>query len=210
MHDTTLHNPNPWLSVWVAPRRTIERIVNNDPRRWVLLIAVLSGISQALDGAVQQNVGDDMGWPFILVSAAIAGSISGLLGLFVGSWLLRLTGPWLGGRASALELRAAIAWGSVPIVWGLSLWIALLGLFGQETFASEKPLMAESTTLWATYLAIAIADVVVSVWAFVTLLLCVAQVQGFSAWRALGNLVAAVAVVAVPALLLMLLLSSSA
>lgn len=197
--------PNPWISIWHEPRLTIERIVARDPKYCVLLLASLSGIAQTLDGAVERSLGDDVPWPFLLGTAAIGGPITGLLGLFVGSWLLKLTGGWMGGRGDALRIRTAIAWGSAPIVWGLLLWIPLLLVFGQELFATETPLMDSSPGLLALYVGFAALDVVISVWSIVVFLHCLGQVQGFSAWRALGNTLAAVAVIAVPIVLLALL-----
>lgn len=197
--------PNPWITIWLEPRRTIERIVAHDPKHWVLPLAALSGVAQTLDRAVERSLGDNLAWPYILASAVIGGSISGLIGLFVGGWLLRLTGRWLGGQGSALHIRTAMAWGSAPIVWGLLLWIPLLLVFGQELFATETPLMDSSLGLLALYLGFALLDIVISVWALVAFLHCLGQVQGFSAWRALGNTLAAVAVVAVPILILVVL-----
>jgi hypothetical protein len=170
-----------------------------------LLLASLSGVAQTLDGAVERGLGDDLAWPYILASAAIGGPITGLLALFLGSWLLRLTGRWLGGRGDALRIRTAIAWGNAPIVWGLLLWIPLLLVFGQEVFATETPLMDSRPGLYALYLGLAAIDLVIAIWGFVAFLHCLGQVQGFSAWRALGNTLAAVAVIAVPILVLALL-----
>lgn len=200
--------PNPWISIWHEPRATVERILARDPKYCVLLLASLSGVAQTLDGAVERSLGDDLAWPYIVLSAAIAGPITGLLALFLGSWLLRLTGRWLGGRGDALRIRTAIAWGNAPVVWGLLLWIPLLLVFGQEFFATETPLMDSRPVLYALYLGFAVVDFVIAIWALFAFLHCLGQVQGFSAWRALGNTVAAAAVVAVPALVLVLLFSN--
>jgi Signal peptidase, peptidase S26 len=39
-----VRNPSPWLSLWLKPSATIDRIVASDPRHRVLLLASLSGI----------------------------------------------------------------------------------------------------------------------------------------------------------------------
>lgn len=207
MDDGSDPQPNPWLTIWLDPRGTIRRIVEHDPKQLVLLLASLSGMSQTLNSAAQRSIGDDLALPYILASVIIGGPISGLIGLYLGSWLLKLTGGWVGGRADALRIRTAIAWGSVPTVWGLVLWIALVLVFRQELFASASPLRDSSVALTAFYMLASAAQIVIGIWAVVVFLHCLGQVQGFSAWRALGNVAAAVAIVIVPIVILVLLVA---
>ena len=44
----------------------------------------------------------------------------------------------------------------------------------------------------------------IAIWAFVVFLKCLGQVQGFSAWKALGNVVLAVIVVVIAILVIIL------
>ena len=37
--------PSPWLTVWLCPRDTIERIVASNPRHHVLLLAAIGGMA---------------------------------------------------------------------------------------------------------------------------------------------------------------------
>ena len=39
--------PSPWISVWLQPRQTIERILAGQPRRFVLLLAALGAKADA-------------------------------------------------------------------------------------------------------------------------------------------------------------------
>jgi Yip1-like protein len=49
-----------------------------------------------------------------MLIAAIAGPIAGIIALYIGSALIRWTGHWIGGKASARTIRAAMAWSTVP------------------------------------------------------------------------------------------------
>lgn len=108
---------NPWVSIWTTPRATIQHIVDTDPERWVMVLAAISGFAQVLDRASMRNLGDKMEWPAILLVAAIAGPITGIISLSLGGALIRWSGSWIGGNASSQNIRAAIAWSSVPIIW---------------------------------------------------------------------------------------------
>jgi hypothetical protein len=57
----------------------------------------------------------------------------GIIHLDIGGAILRWTGSWFGGQASSEEVRAAIAWSSVPRIWALLLLIPELALFRNES-----------------------------------------------------------------------------
>ena len=189
---------NPWLSIWTRPRDTIQRIVETDPEKHLVELAALAGVVQSLGEASNRNLGDGFGLVTILALALIAGSIGGVIGVYLSAMLLRFTGKWIGGNASAANLRAAIAWGYVPIIAAGVLWIPLMLLLGREAFASQTPHMDQSTGLAVAVLVISVLFVVAAVWTTVVMLKAIGQVQGFSAWKALGNSLLAGLVIAVP------------
>ena len=184
---TTGTTLNPWFSIWIRPRATIQQIIDSHPTRLVLVLAAVAGFAQFLDRAVMRNLGDRMEWPMIFALAAVAGSVMGIVGLYIGGALLRWTGGWLGGRASMEQVRAAIAWSSVPLIWALPLWIPELVLFGQDLFTSATPRLDANPPLAVALIGFGLVELVVGLWAIVVFLKCLGQVQGFSAWRALGN-----------------------
>ncbi len=106
---------NPFLTIWTRPRATIRGIVDTNPFLHVVPLAMIGGIVQTLDRAIQQNAGVTLSLQAILALAVFLGPIGGLIGLFVGGWLTRTTGRWLGGRATPEQMRAAIAWASLPV-----------------------------------------------------------------------------------------------
>ena len=160
---------NPWLSIWIQPRETIRWIVDTDPKRQVILLAVVGGIAGSLYPSV---IGSQTEFIFSL----IGGSISGLLYLYIGGALLRWIGSWFGGQATTEEVRAAIAWSLVPTIWSLLLWIP--GLIILVFVPSLYLLFA---------LGFVYAQIIIGIWAFVVLLKCLGEVHRFSAWKALGT-----------------------
>jgi len=197
--DTNTNNTmNPWFSMWTRPRSTMQQIIDTNPERLVLLVAALSGISEALDRASMKNLGDRMDLSVILMIAAIGGPLGGIVGMYIAGALLRWTGKWIGGTASPINIRAAVAWSSVPVIWSLLLWVPEIGLFGKELFTRETPIIDSSQNLLYLLLGFGAIEVVIGVWALVIFLKCLGQVQGFSAWKALGNTLLAALVVIVP------------
>ena len=197
---------NPWFSIWLQPRATMQQILDTNPTRLVLLLALLTGFSHALNNAAVDNVGDKVdSWHAVVVACAIGGSISGTLGLFLGGYLLRKTGSWLGGTANQREVRAAIGWGGVPSIWLGLLWIPSIGLIGDDNFTSATPRVNDDPMLASALLFLGLVRLLGSIWAFVIWLKCLGQVHKFSAWRALGSVLLMVLVIVVPVFLLILL-----
>lgn len=195
---------NPWVTMWTKPRATIQQIVDTNPERLVLVLAAIAGFSKALDRASMRSMGDKLEWPIIFLIAAIAGPIGGIISLYIGSALIRWTGNWIGGKSTSENIRAAIAWSSVPTIWALVLWIPELVLFGQELFTTETPNIDANVSLALVLFGFAAIEITIGVWAFIVLLKCLGQVQGFSAWKALGNLILSVLVFFVPIVIIVL------
>ena len=189
---------NPWFSMWLHPRRTIRQIVDTNPEQLVLLLAAVGGIVQALANAESKSTGDKESLMSILLISLILGPIGGIVGLWVGGSLLHWTGGWIGGQAGSRRIRTALAWSQVPSIWSLLLWIPAILLFGAELFTKATPVIDASALLSGLYFGFSFCSVVIGVWSFVVFLHSLGEVQGFSAWKALGNTMLAVLAILIP------------
>lgn len=107
---------NPWISIWTNPRQTIRDIINVDPKRHVVLLAILAGISWTLQNLSNSNFGDAFSISTITFFTLFAGSIGGIFSIYIGAALLSWLGEYFEGKASQVEVRAAIVWSSLPII----------------------------------------------------------------------------------------------
>ncbi|HEM46828.1 MAG TPA: YIP1 family protein [Alphaproteobacteria bacterium] len=199
---------DPWLAMWTKPRATIREIVRTDASYGVLPLAALGGVAQVLDRASARNLGDEYATGAILLVAALAGPVAGIAGIYIGAWLLRLTDGWLGGEAPSAHLRTALAWGNLPTAAGLLLWVPALALVGGEMFTAATPQLDGQPLLALFLLPIGLAWIALAIWSLVLVVLGVAEVQGFSGWRALGNLLLAALLFAAPFVLLGILVGA--
>jgi len=115
----------------------------------------------------------------------IGGPLSGILSLYLMGALMQWTGSWLGGEATAEEVRAAYAWSAVPMISTLLLWIPRFALGGTGLFTTASPLEAYPILLGG----IEIVEGVIGIWMFVILLKCLGEVHRYSAWKALLSLI---------------------
>jgi hypothetical protein len=182
--------------MWFAPRRTLRTILDSGDRRAVLPLAALLGVSQSLDQAANHDAGAGAGLPLILAAGLGVGAVAGPVVVLAAGWLVRWTGSWLGGAGTARDVRTALAWGQVPAVSALPLWIPVILAGGRHVFRVDPDLPASAAF---TVLACGLAMAAAALWGAVTTVLCVAEAHRFSAWRGLASVSLGVLLVALPA-----------
>ncbi len=177
-----------FFTIWTAPRATIRRIVGSDPTRNVVALAAIGPAIGALAGQWSKALGSNAAlpvlWPiWVGVSVAIQAAL-GVLFLFILGAAFKWSGSLLGGVASRVEVRAALAWSQVPgIAAGIVLlFAALLGVPIPTPHATPGTLPQIDP---AFYKVMAIEGVL-GFWGFIVWLKCLGEVHRFSAWRALA------------------------
>jgi hypothetical protein len=91
-------------------------------------------------------------------------------------------------------VRTANAWPAVLLVWALPIWIPELALAGRELFMRETPYLDAHPGATLVIAGFAFVEIAIGVWTVVVFLKCLGEAQGFSAWKALGNILIAFAV----------------
>jgi hypothetical protein len=180
----------PFFTIWTEPRATIRRIVDTDPTRYVIVLAALwpaiSALSyewvktKSLGNSAVLSVSLPLSAPaFVAVKTAL-----GICNLFIGGVSLKWTGSLLGGVASAVELRAAIAWPQVIRIGGwiisLPIWVGM-GMPVPHLAPGRLPQIDPSFSIIGGTI-----GGVFSFWSFIVALKCIGEVHRFSAWRALA------------------------
>ena len=171
---------SPWMSIWLSPRQTIDHVLATGPRRFVWLLAALGTIASICSQAFSFGFLDGMaGWRawlcFLAGSAAI-----GILFLYLNALMLRGVGSLIGGRASTLELRAVLAWSSIPAILGLV--IAVLLNAGVKFFGAASAMSPAGVSLLSLIIAL-----LAGLWSFVAVLLMLSRVERFGFWRTIAT-----------------------
>ncbi|WP_315729278.1 MULTISPECIES: signal peptidase I [unclassified Bradyrhizobium] len=181
--SVTTPEGSPFVSVWLHPRRTIARIVARLPHPLVVPLAVAGGVASAINTVLGFGTANDLfDWRALLFCLAIGGAL-GVINLYVlgaiAAWLVRR----LGGQASAAAMRAALAFGGLPMILGGVAIVAASASAGQVSGVS-MPLQ--------------ILGAICGLWAMAVTAAMMAEVAGLRLWR--GILTYAVAALLVPAL----------
>ena len=183
-----LTRENPFFTIWTRPRATIRGLVDTDPAFRVLPIAAVGGILEVVQFESLLGAGDQLSVPVILTIAVLLGPPVGLILLYAGAWLVEMSCRLLGGQAFSREVRAALAWSSVPLLATIPLWMIRVALLGRELFTFTKPSLFSNPALAYLLAATAIPEFVLSIWWMVVTAKSLAEVQRFSAWKALSSM----------------------
>ncbi|WP_172180414.1 signal peptidase I [Bradyrhizobium aeschynomenes] len=181
----TMPERSPFLSVWLHPRRTIARIAGRLPYPLVVPLAVAGGIGSSFNTVLGfGTISDLMDWRALSACLVLGGAL-GVFDLYVlgaiAAWLARR----LGGQTSAVVMRAALAFGGLPVVLG---GVVIL------TIATVAPASGDSAVL----VPLQILGGICGIWAVGLTAAMMAEAAGLSLWR--GVLTYAIAALLMPAL----------
>ncbi len=180
----------PLLTIWSRPRSTIRTIVDTEPTRGVIALASVSGFGGALGQLLQGKPAEELTLGASLGLSAFIGPLAGIIYLYIAAAVVRMTGGWLGGRATAEEVRAALAWGSVPNLVSMVMIIGSLLAIGPNFFRPEPG--APPDQALALVLGVSLS---INIWGMIVTLKCLGEVQRFSALAAFASALLALLIV---------------
>lgn len=177
---------NPWITIWTSPRSTIRSIVDTNANKSFWLLAIIYGFQTLLYTANYGSYGAYYNPFLIFFLSLIISPIIGGIWLYIGSWILKLSGLIFKGGAPITHVRAAFSWSKVPLLINILLWIILLIFTQQSVFLKDG---SQYGTVFVNLLSIASG-----VWCVVLVVQNIREVQGFNIWKAIGNVVIAWAI----------------
>lgn len=180
---------NPWFTIWTEPRKTIRSIVQTDPKYGFVALSVLYGLPLALNLIQSFDLTTIIPVWAAILGALIVCTFLGMAGISIGAWLLQITGRWIGGKGDFQNVRSAVAWANVPNFVTILLWLVLLGVFGTQIFSKHFSEMQFVGYQSGILFLVMLLETIVSIWGFIILLNTLAEVQEFSIWKALLNVI---------------------
>ena len=126
MQDVGTSRVTPWISVWFRPRKTIDHIVASPSGRYVPLLAGLGGFAGVASFLIQLGViAEIKDWRFLL-GAVLLGALSNIIQLYVTAFVIAWVARKLGSSAPTSDVRAALAWGAMPVIFAGALMVLLV------------------------------------------------------------------------------------
>ncbi|HSD83371.1 MAG TPA: Yip1 family protein [Anaerolineae bacterium] len=170
----------PWQFIWFHPQATLREILTINPGLYVIPLAILSGLARAFDFYTNHDWINQPWWNVLLLRGLGIGVLGGLVMLYAGGFIFQWTGRLFGGQASPQQVRTALAWGSIPDVLQLLIYLLLLAL-NQASWFSMSALSVLYAAGW-------LASIGLWIWKVLLLIVCLTEAHRFSIWRGLGTL----------------------
>ncbi|MCG7345371.1 YIP1 family protein [Sporosarcina sp. ACRSL] len=172
---------NPWTSVWLHPRKTVQFVMNYKTGSFVLFVAAITGIIHFLDQAASKDLGETWNIVAILLVSLIAGPIIGVIALYLISGIYHAFSLMFRGSGTFEESRKAFTVSNIIIVIGGLIWIPDLLILGQGNFVSDYD-FSVGQYMWM--IISLLVNSVVGIWSLVALIATFAEVHRFPAWMA--------------------------
>lgn len=184
---------NPWITIWLYPKKTMHHLLATNPKKVILWLAIIGGVLSSISWVnylwVQYPERKDLHQVLVVLAVMLMGGITGIIYLYLGGWLYQLTGSWVGGKADFTQVKCAVGWANYPFIVA-----SLFALFSLLVIPNP----------WLQAL-VGLLYVVSTVWAFVIFINLLAQAHQFSAWKALLSFLITVLLIFVALMLIALL-----
>jgi Yip1-like protein len=113
------------LAILIHPRETMRRILDSGAHRWAVEIVILASICSAIGDSdlreLNRALPDLMLMPvlaLVVLTLAVTALVWVAL-LYLFAWPVTLVGRRLEGQAPVADVRAALAWSIVPVIWSV-------------------------------------------------------------------------------------------
>jgi hypothetical protein len=194
---------NPWISMLTKPRQTIRQIIVTNPEQGVILLALLSGLA-SIDAERIQRMGRELPVGIVVALYVVFAPLLSLLGLYIGGALMRWTGSWLGGTAESREVRAALAWGNVPMIY------VIPAVLAQVALIVARPNALEDASLSVVFLILGVIEFAAAIWGMIVMSKALGEVHGFSAWRGFSTMLLGILIVVAPIIVIVMFIAALA
>lgn len=171
-----------------SPRDAFKFINDYKFDKHVTILLSLTGIVRAFDRAIGKNMGDNFSLLGLIAFCIIIGGLFGRITYYIYSALISWIGKWFEGTADTQSILRILAYSLFPSVFVLILLIPQIAIYGNGMFQSDYDTSNTGLINNIVYYGLLLCGVVLGIWSFVLSIIGISEVQKFSIWKALLNL----------------------
>lgn len=186
---------NPWLTMWVMPKRTIRAIIQENPYRGVHIITTALALENFFFYGNLWSLGLRTNLLWLVIIGLLISPFLAYLWISIMSHIFYYTGRWFNGSAPLPHLYAAVAWSKIPAFGILFSWVCILLIEPEEAFIFEGG--GNPHILIFNFF-----NLVFAIWSVLLLIGTIQEVQKFSLGRSICNSLVAWSVFSIPVWLL--------
>ena len=176
---------SPLKDVWLRPRRVFRELAARPVGIVDCALAAAQGIGNFLALYRTEGGGAHRSVDEILGNSFAYGAIAGIASLFLLAVIYRRLGLRAGGQSTVPQVVHVLAYGTLPLVASLVLWVLTALLTGQPLFADPSRPAAEGFGTLLMFLQFAVF-VLLLIWSIVLQVMGFSEIQGLAMRKAFG------------------------
>lgn len=180
---------HPWRDIWTKPRATIQALVAKDPSYGFKRLSWIYGITIALSFSNMFSLITLYPLWAILIGSLLLGIVFGLISITITAYILQWCGRLIGGNAPFKQVRCVVAWSNLPALINILVWILLIGVFKEQAFYSDFPTKVTLANKTGLFQLVMLGQWIATIWTFIILVQGLREIQGFSIWKGLLNII---------------------
>lgn len=153
-------------------------------KKWSPFLAFLFGMSWLFTKAYAYSMGYAFSFWSILLFVLVFSIPVGYALMYLMTFLIFWVGKIFKGKGSFEEILAAYGWTRLIDMFVLGTWVGFVATFGRYAFT---PMLVYSVPMPFIVLCLILVQFTFTIWQVVVLFHAIGEVQGFSAWIAIWN-----------------------
>ncbi len=203
--ESRLTDHEVFAKIWFYPKSVFRFINYYEYDKYMVLLLVLVGISNAFDQAFARTMADKLPMVAVIALCIIFGALLGWIGSFIYASLLSWTGRWLKGKATTDDMVKVIAYANIPVVCSLAILPVKIIINGDGMFRQGGEFATDSLTALLNS-GLMVVDAGLTLWTLVLTIVGIAVTQQFNFWKAILNVLLPILIFLVPLLALLSLM----
>ena len=175
----------PLKDVWLRPRRVFRELATQPVGIADYLLMSGQGIGNFLALYRTQGAGAHSSVARILANSFAYGTIAGVASVLLMAVIYRRLGTRAGGKSTTNQVIHVLAYGGVPMVASLAIWVLTALLAGEDTFVETPRADVEAFLALLLHLQF-ISYVLLLIWSIVLQVMGFSEIQGLATRKAFG------------------------
>jgi hypothetical protein len=174
---------SPLKDVWLRPRRVFRVLATRPVGVTDYLLAAAQGIGNFLALYRTESAGAHNTVAQILANSFAFGAVAGVASLYLMAAIYRRLGTRAGGKSATGPVIHVLAYGGLPMVFSLAVWVLTALLAGESTFLETPRADLEGFLAILLHLQF-ITYVLLLIWSVVLQVMGFSEIQEFSLRKA--------------------------
>ena len=176
---------HPLKDVWLKPRRVFREMASRPVGITDYLLASAQGVGNFLALYRTEGAGAHRSVVDILANSFAYGAIVGVISLLLMAVIYGRLGARAGGKSTTKQVIHVLAYGGVPLVASLALWVLTALLVGEAAFVETSRANVEVFLALLLHVQFMLY-VLLLVWSIVLQVMGFSEIQGFATRKAFG------------------------